>query len=391
METTGTAEPRRADDLAVVLTGGGARGAYQVGVLRWVARHYPDVHFPIVTGVSAGAISATFLAAWQGPHAEAIEELRRLWSGLTIDRIFRTEGWSLAGQVARWGARLLSGGSALAPAVRGLVDAAPLGDTLREVLDVRNGGAIGGIADNVAAGRLWALALVTSHYGTGQSVVWTAGRDLGDWRRPDRHSRRAEITLDHILASSALPLVFPAIRLDDGWHGDGGIRLTAPCSPALHLGASRVLAVSTRAAQAAGEEAATASGARSAAYPPPLQISGQLLNAVFLDDLDRDALELERVNRLVRDVPPARRRGLRPVKLVVVRPTVDISRLAAEHEPRLPPAFRYLVRGLGSREVPAPDLLSLLAFQPEYLERLIAIGEADAEAQADALHDLLAG
>ena len=390
MQANGSGEPRAADDLAVVLTGGGARGAYQIGVLRWIAQRYPEIHFPIVTGVSAGAISATFLAAWQGSHAEAIEELRHLWSGLTIDRIFRADGWSLTGHVARWGARLLSGGSVLAPDVRGLVDAAPLAATLGKVFDIRNGGGIGGIAENVAAGRLWALALVTSHYGSGQSVVWTAGRGLTDWRRPDRHSRRATITLDHILASSALPLVFPAVRLDDGWHGDGGIRLTAPCSPALHLGANRVLAVSTRQSPAAGEETA-ASEVYAAAYPPPLQISGQLLNAVFLDDLDRDVLELERVNRLLRDVPPSHRRGLRPVKLVVVRPSVDISRLAAAHEPSLPPAFRYLIRGLGSRDVPAPDLLSLLAFQPEYLGRLIAIGEADAEAQAEAIHALLAG
>ncbi len=390
MQANGSDEPRAAGDLAVVLTGGGARGAYQVGVLRWIARRYPDIHFPIVTGVSAGAISASFLAAWQGSHAEAIEELRRLWSGLTIDRIFRADGWSLTSHVARWGARLLSGGSSIVPGVRGLVDAAPLQATLSKVFDVRDGGGIGGIAENVAAGRLWALALVTSNYGNGQSVVWTAGRGLSDWRRPDRHSRRARITLDHILASSALPLVFPAVRLDDGWHGDGGIRLTAPCSPALHLGANRVLAVSTRQSPAAGEAGASAAEAYAAGYPPPLQISGQLLNAVFLDDLDRDALELERVNRLLRDVPAPRRRGLRPVKLVVVRPTVDISRLAAEHEPRLPPAFRYLIRGLGSRDVPAPDLLSLLAFQPEYLGRLIEIGEADAEARADAIDDLLA-
>ena len=390
MQATDPVEPRAAVDLAVVLTGGGARGAYQVGVLRWIAQRYPDIHFPIVTGVSAGAISATFLAAWQGSHAEAIEELRRLWSGLTIDRIFRADGWSLTGHVARWGAHLLSGGSVLAPTVRGLVDAAPLAGTLRKVFDVGNGGAIGGIAENVAARRLWALALVTSHYGTGQSVVWTAGRALTEWRRPDRHSRRATITLDHVLASSALPLVFPAVQLDDGWHGDGGIRLTAPCSPALHLGANRVLAVSTRQSPPA-EDAPAGAEAHTASYPPPLQISGQLLNAVFLDDLDRDVLELERVNRLLRDVPPSRRRGLRPVKLVVIRPSVDISRLAAAHEPQLPPAFRYLIRGLGSREIPAPDMLSLLTFQPAYIRRLIAIGEADAEAQAEAIHELLAG
>lgn len=380
--------PRAADDLAVVLPGGGARGAYQVGVLRWIAQRYPDIHFPIVTGVSAGAISAAFLAAWPGAHAAGIAELHRVWSGLTLDRIFRADAWSLGGRVARWGARLLGGGSTLTPAPRGLVDHGPLAATLREVFDIRADGEIAGIAENVAAGRLWALALVTSHYGSGQSVVWTAGRDLADWRRPDRHSRRAVITLDHILASSALPLIFPAVRLVDGWHGDGGIRLTAPCSPALHLGANRVLAVSTRYEPADPDPEAAGPGS---AYPPPLQISGQLMKAVFLDGLDRDALELERVNRLLREVPPSRRRGLRPVQLVVIRPSVDIGKLAAEHEPRLPPVLRHLVRGLGSREVAAPDLLSLLAFQPEYLGRLIAIGEADAADQADQLDALLAG
>ena len=379
----GKQRPRGADDLAILLPGGGARAAYQVGFLRWVAKHIPDAHFPIVTGVSAGAINAAFLASYRGTQAAAVDRLCEMWSHMTSDRVFRTDGPSLGALVARWGLRLLAGGTALAPAVQGLVDTSPLRETLVDVFDARDD-AIGGIADNIAEGRLWALALLTSHYGTGQSVVWTQGRDLREWERPDRRSRNTALTLDHVLASSALPLFFPAVRLPDGWHGDGGIRLTAPFSPALHLGASRILAISTRYATDGNFD-----DTDKRRHPPPMQIAGQLLDAVFLDDLDRDALELERINRLLRDVPPEKRRGLRPIELLVIRPSVDISRLSAEYEPQLPRVFRHLVRGLGSREVQSPDLLSLLTFQPEYLVRLMDLGEADAEARAGEIRALL--
>ena len=379
----GARRPRGADDLAIVLPGGGARAAYQVGFLRWVAEHVPDAHFPIVTGVSAGAINAAFLAAHRGPQMAAVNRLHEIWSHLTAERVFRTDGPSLGGLVARWGVRLLAGGGRLAPAVRGLVDTSPLRETLAGAFGMR-GGAIGGVAENIDAGRLWALALLTSHYGTGRSVVWTQGRDLREWERADRRSRNTALTLDHVLASSALPLFFPAVRLADGWHGDGGIRLTAPFSPALHLGASRVLAISTRyVAAGAADDAGTER------HPPPMQIAGQLLNAVFLDDLDRDARELERINRLLRDVAPEKRRGLRPIELLVIRPSVDISRLAAEYEPRLPRVFRHLVRGLGSREVRTPDMLSLLTFEPDYVARLMALGESDAAARAAEIRALL--
>ncbi len=368
-----------------MLTGGGARAAYQVGFLRWVGRHLPDAHFPIVSGVSAGAINAAFLAAHPGPLAATADRLCDLWSGLTADRVFRTDGPSLAGLVARWGIRLLAGGTSLAPTVRGLVDTSPLRDTLAGVFDLR-GGKIAGIADNIEAGRLWAVALVTSHYGTGHSVVWTQGRDLHEWERADRHSRNTALTPDHVLASAALPLFFPAVRLADGWHGDGGIRLTAPFSPALRLGANRVLAISTRYVAAEGSGDVDAPG-----HPPPMQIAGQLLNAVFLDDLDRDAQELERINLLLHDVAAEKRRGMREVELLVIRPSVDLSRLAAEYEAHLPRVFRHLVRGLGSREIASPDLLSLLTFEPDYLRRLIALGETDAAARADEIRALIAG
>ena len=376
---------RGPDELAIVLTGGGARAAYQVGFLRWIARAFPEIHFPIVTGVSAGAINAASLAASRGTHAETIAQLHERWRHLTVDQVFRPDSGSLASHVARWAGRLLGGGTKLSPPVRGLLDASPLRGTLDGLLDLQADGTIAGIRENIAARRLWAVALITSHYGTGQSVIWTQGRDLPEWRRPERRSRNTRLNVNHVLASAALPIFFPAVRLEDGWHGDGGIRLTDPFSPALRFGANRILAISTRFTESDASEDAP----DGALYPPPLQIGGQLMNAIFLDDLDRDARELQRVNRLLRELPPEKRRGLREIDLLVVRPSVNLGRLSAQFEPVLPSAFRYLLRGLGSREVRSPDLLSLLAFHPEYLEQLLELGERDAAAHADELRALL--
>ena len=374
-----------AGDVAVVLTGGGALAAYQVGFLRWIARNIPDVNFPIITGVSAGAINAAYLAASPGPQAEAIERLASLWQSLSVEQVFRVDTSSLLSHMARWGIRLVSGGSAIAPEVRGLVDTAPLRKTLETVFKLPERGMARDIASRLESRRFWALAIVTSNYTTGQSVIWIQGRDLRDWERPARRSRTAEISLDHVMASAALPLFFPAVWLDGAWYGDGGIRLTAPCSPAIHLGATRILALSTRYA-ASREEA---DQPMLAGYPPPLQISGQLLNAIFLDDLSRDSQELQRINMLLREVPPEKRRGLRTIQLLVARPSKDLGKLVTEFECRLPRFFRYLTRSLGSRETSTPDVLSLLAFDPEYISALIEIGEADAAARADEVRALL--
>ena len=372
-------------NLAIVLTGGGARAAYQVGYLRWIARNIPDISFPIITGVSAGAINAAYIASHPSSHAEAVEELVELWKSLTVEKVFRVDTSSLVSHLAQFGLQLISGGSSIAPRVRGFVDTTPLRRTLKADFALSETDMGTRIEQQLKARRLWALAIVTSNYTTGQSAIWIQGRDLTAWERPERRSRSTRIVLDHVMASSALPLFFPAVKLNRHWHGDGGIRLTAPCSPAIHLGATRILALSTRYAPSREE----ADQPMLSGYPPPLQISGQLLNAIFLDDLSRDALELERVNMLLREVPPEKRRGLRPVRLLVARPSRDLGKLVAEFEPRLPRFFRHLTRSLGSRETSTPDVLSLLAFDPEYLAELIRIGEADAETQASELRALL--
>ena len=378
-------ERQPSGEAAIVFSGGGARAAYQVGLLRCLAEVAPDYRFPIVVGVSAGAINAAFLAAHPGGIAEATQELSGLWSSLRIDRVFRTGVSSLARNALRWAIRLVSGGARIAPEVRGLVDTSPLSRLLERELQSTNG-EITSIARNLDAGLLKAVALTSLNYTTGETVTWVQGSDIRTWERPNRCSAKVQLTVDHIMASAALPLLFPAVRLAKGWHGDGGIRQAAPLAPAVHLGASRIVAVSTRYRRRA-QEVET----REAAYPPPAQILGKLLNAIFLDVMDQDAHRLETINSLIRDLPAARPGGMREIKSLVLRPSVDLGKLAAEYEPDLPRGFRFLTRGLGTRETSSPDFLSLLMFQPDYIKRLIEVGEADARNQCDEIVRVVLG
>lgn len=370
--------------LALVLSGGGARAAYQVGFLRFLVRQFPDFSPDILTGVSAGAINAAFLAAHAGNFRQRVDALANLWANLRAEDLFRVDLPCLARNVVRWSGRLLSGGSRHAPRVRSLVDTQPLRALLAHALRAENG-VLTGIGHNLSAGSLKAVALTASNYATGRSVTWVQGCEIEWWERPDRTSISGPLTVEHVMASAAFPLFFPAVQVDGVWYGDGGIGLRAPLSPAVHLGAERILAISTRPAYARQQLAqATVNG-----YPPPAQVSGVLLDAIFLDLLDADAQHLERINLLVDALPETRRASLRHIDLRVLRPSENLERLAREYEPKLPPAFRFLMRGLGTREVHSSSVLSLLMFQPDYLNRLLDLGEADAREGASELGALL--
>lgn len=379
--------PSAPADLAIVLTGGGARAAYQVGVLRGIATHLPHAQFNIVIGVSAGAINAVFLASRSGPLRATIDELTELWANLHIDDVFRVDLRSLAKHFAQWGLRMVSGGSRMRLPVKGLVDTMPLHSLLTRVFPVGDGGEIAGIAENAGRGDPKAVAVTTLDYVTGQTVTWVQGRDVQPWMRPLRRIAETRLTIPHVMASAALPLFFPAVAIGSGWHGDGGIRLASPLSPALQLGAHRILAISTRYAKSVAE----ADEPATEGYPPPAQILGQLMNAIFLDVLDEDALRLLRSNSLLAKIPPEERQGHRIVDLVVLRPSQDLGKLVTRYEPRLPRGFRFLTRSLGTRETTSPDLLSLLMFQPDYLQKLIELGEADAVARIAEIAALIDG
>jgi NTE family protein len=384
----GAARPvvRRDDSLALMLGGGGARGAYQAGVLKGLAQKFPNLRFPIMTGISAGAVNTIHLASSEGSLATAAGGLVDLWMKLTPEQVYEAHALPLVRNMIRWATRLLSGGAGLGPEpMRGMIDTAPLRKFLNRNLIASGDGSLPGIARNIAKGSLKAVALSATSYATGHSVTWIEGQNVDLWQRPQRRSEMASIGVEHVMASSALPMLFPAVKVGDQWFGDGGIGLTAPLSPPLHLGATRILTISTRHRPAW----AVASSPSWKRYPPPAQVLGVLYNSVFLDLIDEDILRLEKVNRLLADLPSDKRESMRIVDILVIRPSHDLHTLARELEPHLPSFIRYLTRGLGTRQASNPDVLSLIMFQSDYVKRLIELGEADAEAQSERVEEFL--
>jgi NTE family protein len=347
-------------------------------VLRHLARVFPELVPDILTGVSAGGINAAYLAAHSAPLATRLDNLADIWTSLRIEDVIRVDLRDLASRTVRWGGRLLSGGRSPLPPARSLVDTAPLRSLLKRMLEAEPA-SIPGIARSLKDGTLRAVALTASSYTTGQSITWVQAREdcgIHTWERPQRKSATCELRVDHVMASSSLPFLFPAVEVDGAWYGDGGIRLTAPLSPAVHLGARHIIAVSTRYARTSEE----ADRPAVVGYPPPAQVAGVLYNAIFLDQLDSDALHMQQLNEFVSWLPQ-QARGLRRIELLVLRPSQDLGRLANAYEAQLPRAFRFLTRGLGTRETRSNDMLSLVMFQSDYVKHLIELGEADAKAR----------
>ncbi|HYK04478.1 MAG TPA: patatin-like phospholipase family protein [Thermoanaerobaculia bacterium] len=360
-------------DLAVMLTGGGARAAYQVGLLKGISQHFPRLRFKIVTGVSAGAINAIYLAAHTGTLAEKARKLDAMWCELNCNSIyqfswktflpFRTALASISPRRNKW--------TKTRP--KALVDTTPLLNLMSRVLDTPPGEPIEGIEENIRNGELTALALMTLDYSTGQTVRWVQGRNFNYFEGPNRRSERTQFTVEHVLASAALPFVFPAVQIGGEWHGDGGIRLAAPLSPAVHLGARRIIAMSTGYQRTKAEEAIpSVSG-----YPPAAQILSQMVNAVFLDAIDEDVVRMQRMNELIHAIPEPQRGGLKPIDLLVLRPSIDLGKLAGDYERYLPRKMKLLVRALGVKETDSPDFISMLMFEPTFTRRIIDLGEAD--------------
>lgn len=367
---------------ALVLSGGGARAAYQVGILRYLGRRRPDAFFPILTGVSAGAINLAYLASHRGTLEEATGALLGEWRNLRTEDVFRYDPGTLAKTGFRWAAALASGGTRLGPEARSLVDTSPLRRFLERTV------AMEGIRSNLDRGRLRAAAVTTTSYHTGRTITFVeGGPEVELWERPQRRALRASLTVDHVMASSALPLLFPAVSLEGSYYGDGSVRQAAPLAPAIHLGADRVLSISARYDRSVEEASVPAVQG----YPAPAQVMGLLFNSIFLDSLDADAARLERINELLEDcgTPPDGRDGLRQVELLVLRPSRDLGRLATEHRRQLPRTIRFLVGGLEGPEARTSDFVSYLLFEPSYLSRLMELGERDAEAQWDRISGFL--
>ncbi|MEW6334904.1 MAG: patatin-like phospholipase family protein [Thermodesulfobacteriota bacterium] len=373
------------DDLALVLGGGGAHAAYQVGFLRCLADHYPRLRIPILTGISAGSINATFIADHRGTFKEAIDALTDVWCNLTMEQVYDLKGWHLAKSLLQWVFHFLSGGLDNAAAPRSLVDTSPL----RRLLEGRFASAdrrSAGIRENIREQRIKALAITATNYSTGQAVTWVQGRNISMWERPDRHSVMTDITAEQIMASTALPIFFPAVRIGDSWFGDGGIRQYAPLAPALHLGAGRIIAVSTRHRPSLPE----AGSAQNHRYPSIARIMDVLMNAIFVDMLDQDLLGLDRVNKLLLKASRNDVSNPRLVRAFALRPSVDLGKVAGQFEPNLPRPFRFLTRRLGTKKSESFDWLSMIMFDRRYIQKLVEIGRADADARKEEIAALLA-
>ena len=369
----------------LVLSGGGARAAYQVGCLRQLARSLPEYHPQILTGVSAGAINAVHLGAYQGSWQESVDRLNQIWRSLSTAQVYETGLTQLLKRSMHWGLRLASGGKLGAKDIRGMVDNRPLEQFLKANL-AHCDGRVAGIADNLQAGVLQALAIISTSYANGRSVAWVEANTDKIHMGSQVSAIPTDIAIEHIMASAALPLFFPAVSINGQWHGDGGVRLAAPLSPAMHLGAKRILAVSPRSQPLQLPKTAT-----NQSYPSPAQVAGVMLNAIFLDLLDYDAIQMERINGLLKNLPEAHWGTYSPVDVMVLRPQEDLGHLARDHEFELPKAFRFFKGGFTGKNDPSADALSMVNFEPEYIGRLIDMGEQDTAERIDEITAFLRG
>ncbi|KPC52656.1 patatin-like phospholipase family protein [Amantichitinum ursilacus] len=374
----------KAQPAALILSGGGARAAYQVGVLLAIARLWPvgaGNPFPIVCGTSAGAINAAALAARAGDFHGAVRHLGNSWLKLTPDQVYLSSAWALGKSALHWAASLLLGGLGKRNP-RSLLDNQPLRQMLAALVDFP------GIGAAVQRGDLSALSITVSGYTSGQSVSFFEGAaDHANWQRASRLGVREKIELDHLMASSAIPLVFPAVRLHREYFGDGSVRQIAPISPAIHLGAQRILVIGV----APQRELPPREKVQD--YPSLAQVAGHLLNSVFLDAMETDLERVQRVNRTVGLLPEhalaAHQTDLHALDVLTIAPSRPLEKLAMPHRNTFPPGLRFMLRGLGAFRRNGSVLASYLLFHHDYVRQLIRLGYRDAMHQRHALREFL--
>jgi len=372
-------------NLGLVLTGGGARAAYQVGALRALAELFGNgpLPFPVVCGVSAGAINGSSLAAEADDFPRAAKHLTDTWLSLTPEHVYRTDALSLVSIGSGWFRGLTAGGTQPPRRYNHLLDTSPLRELLGREIPFE------AIRENVARGLVRGVAISATNYETGTSVTFFDGApEMKPWARSRRMGVKTAITLDQVMASAAIPIFFPPVQVGGSWFGDGGVRLTAPMSPALHLGADRVLVIGIRHPRTA-EETVVINEAAQRDDLPLSQILGVLMNAVFLDSLEPDIERVERVTEMLDTIQRPADSHLRPVHILLLQPSQDLAALASDQVMRFPRTLRFLLKGLGVSQKGGSDLLSYLAFEQQYIERLVTLGYEDTRARFDEIREFL--
>ncbi len=400
--------------LGLVLTAGGARGAYQAGVLKRLGevpamRNRPSP-FAVIAGASAGAINGAMVAATASDLSDGTHKLAELWADLSAGQVFHADPVSLGIGGVQWLRDLSLGGLVGGGNIQSLLDASPLRALLAQHLP------LAGIAASIRAGHLYAVAVSATSYHSGKSFAFIQGRKGHPlWLKSRRVSLSVELTVDHICASASIPILFapvqvPSPEVGECWFGDGGMRLVTPFSPAIRLGASRIFAVGirckssadalSRAELRADEE--SHGGAGSIARPPLAQICGVFLNAIFLDHLDTDYDHLLRMNELIaanghghghgngrRKKAAAVSEPMRLIDPLVISPSADLAIVAAAFAHKMPRAVRYILDGLGTPNAQSADLMSYLLFDSSYTRALIDIGYQDAHARIDEIEEFV--
>ena len=371
--------------IGLILTGGGARAAYQVGVLKAIAEFMPRrarSPFQVICGTSAGALNAVTLAVNARSFRKGVKYLLGIWTNAHVSDIYRSDALGVLKNSGRWLAGLVLSVFGINRMNRiSLLDNAPLATFLEQTLPCEK------IQTNIDAGDLHALSITASGYGSGHSVTFYQGvAGLQPWKRARRLGMETKIGIEHLLASSAIPFIFPAVRIHREYFGDGSVRQIAPISSALHLGADKVLLMGTW--HADDEEGRRH---RMDTYPTLAQIAGHALDSIFLDGLEVDLERLQRMNTIVDLIPEALRSAtsMRRVEVLVITPSQPLEKVAERHISRLPWTIRLLLRSAGVMRRSGANLVSYLLFDRHYCHALIELGYQDAMKRRDEIQSFL--
>jgi NTE family protein len=389
-------------NIALVMTGGGARGAYQAGVLKRVSEIRGIAHghspFRLVSGASAGALNATVVAAGSTQFRRFVDKLSRVWSDVQAEDVYRTDLKAMGAIAGRWVRDLSFGGAFGGGLAQSLLDASPLRGFLQEHIHFHE------IQNCIDRGHLHSLSITATSYNSGKSYIFVQGiPGLKMWRKTRRVALATPITVDHVCASAAIPLVFQAVKLKtevgELHFGDGCLRLTTPLSPAIRLGAEKIFAIGVRSLRAS--EAAMKNlefgtdGMKFRDGPPLARVIGVLFNAIFLDYLETDIDHLERMNELIDLLPESSRKmegmsePLRKVEPFSITPSQDLAKIAESFSTRMPKMVSYMLKGLTDEPEHSADLISYLLFHPDFTRALIEIGYKDASERIDEIEAFL--
>lgn len=365
--------------LGLILTGGGARAAYQVGVLKAIAEMLPrraQNPFPIICGTSAGALNAATLAVNARQFAKGVHYLDNIWRNFQPGDIYRTDVLGVFLNSLRWIAGLLLSGLGVRRLYRlSLLDNTPLAKLLQEIMPCQR------IQDSIDAGALHALSITASDYGSGQSVTFYQGQEgIPPWTRAHRVGVPSRIHNEHLLASAAIPFFFPAVRINHEYYGDGSMRQIAPISPALHMGASRVLVIGTNSRAVHRVE-------QTNVYPTLAQIAGHALDSIFLDSLEIDIERIQRINETLHFIPDDMQpqAGFRHVDVLMIAPSQPLEKIANRFTRNMPLTIRILLSVIGMSRRNGATLMSYLLSEKGFCRALIDMGYRDAMARKEEL------